>query len=631
VANTFGDRKIYVVVTPNPDWAWADVGAMVMQMIIETGITVLTAGAAAPVEAGAIAASAARLGRLAQGVNTIKRVVALVQEMKIFKACTVAFEKSYSAYDTYDKLSMTFGAAEATAMRNQNTAAIKSLHDYLDKNAIVIGPGEYKQVNCTNYLEVFNAMNPSYWGAISGCSTVQLLVLDENLEHVATFNTGADNSWIVTSDAIVRSIYGSIWQQDAASGTQGWTPPVPPTPPVPSAGDCIVGLGTDTKLYARSRLSSDWVEVPGSATRSGIVSISAMPDGTLLGVGSDKRLWTKASLTSHDWIPVPNSGDVTAAVGLADGVIAGVGTDMALWLRPTLTGSWTRANNNNTTIKGLTVLGDGSLVAVGTNGGLWTRTYLNTAWVSIPQSGTVKSATAMPDNSIVAVGTDNNLWSRPTLTNDWVHVLNSGTVTSATYLPPLPALIGVGPDNLLWTRASLTAGWEQVQKTGPVIAATVMADGAVIGVGTDNGLWRRPALYQAWMQVVNSGGVVSVTAFPDGSLVAVGTDNRLKTRPMLYTSGWTEVPGRGDFLSVLALVDNSLLAVGTDHGLWTQATPSSEWVQIPNSGSVKCIAAMRDGAIVGVGLDDGLWTWKDKTWSPVPGTAGTVTSIYVPR
>jgi hypothetical protein len=77
----------------------------------------------------------------------------------------------------------------------------------------------YKEDTLTMYL------TPSGIAGMLGASTVSLLVMSADGKQQAMWDTGPDNSWIATgSQTIVRSKYGSIWQQDPASGSQDWTP-----------------------------------------------------------------------------------------------------------------------------------------------------------------------------------------------------------------------------------------------------------------------------------------------------------------------------------------------------------------------------------------------------------------------
>jgi len=53
----------------------------------------------------------------------------------------------------------------------------------------------------------------------------------------------------------------------------------------------ILGVGTDYLLYTRANLNSNWVRIPNSGT---MIRVTVMPNGTILGVGTDRLLWTKS-------------------------------------------------------------------------------------------------------------------------------------------------------------------------------------------------------------------------------------------------------------------------------------------------------------------------------------------------
>ncbi len=57
----------------------------------------------------------------------------------------------------------------------------------------------------------------------------------------------------------------------------------------------LVGIGLDALLYTRATLFSPWVQDPNSDLATGI---AVMPDGTILGIGLDKYLYTRATLNS---------------------------------------------------------------------------------------------------------------------------------------------------------------------------------------------------------------------------------------------------------------------------------------------------------------------------------------------
>lgn len=634
IANNFADRKIYVMVTTNPDWAWADVVGMVTQMIVEGAISFMSCGATLPATATKMGAAAAKLGMLARICNSIKRMTSLVQQLKIFKVAAASFDIALKGYDVYDKLGLTISTAEAMAMRTQAEDVNKSLKDYLEKTSQIIEPGASKRVNDTNYLQLLNTMNPSYWASLSGCSTVTMLIVDEHFEYVANFNTGPDDSWIVTPDCITRSKYGSIWQPDPGSGVKAWNPEPPPEPPIPMGGDCLVGLGPDNALYARAQNGSEWIKAPGSITNS-IKAVSGMPDGSLLGVGSDQKLWIRPKLTDSYWVQVPNSEAVTAASAWTDGkfsAILGIGTDMKLWARWGLFSPWGSCANNTLSIKALAVLTDNRILAMGMDGKLYSKMAPNDTWVLCANaSGAMSSFTGMPNGSIFGLGTDGIHRSRLTWTDPWAQMSSTATLKSVAYLYPQTMIIGVGTDNNLWTRQSLSGSWVKVENSGSVLSVTTMPDGNYVAVSTGKGLLQRPALNFPWTAISDATSVTAITAMPDGTLVGVGLNENLYTRADLTTAGaWRQVPNSGSVISVLALADGSLLGVGKDNSLWSRAKLDSAWEQIPGSTGIKSLACLRDGNICGLRLDGTLAIWENHAWQQVAGS-GTMLSIFAPK
>ncbi|CAF1416335.1 unnamed protein product [Adineta steineri] len=73
----------------------------------------------------------------------------------------------------------------------------------------------------------------------------------------------------------------------------------------------ILGIGTNNKLYTRATLSSDWIEV--SNTMGAVIAVTQLHNGTILGIGTNNKLYTRATLSS-DWIQVPNT--MGAVIGI---------------------------------------------------------------------------------------------------------------------------------------------------------------------------------------------------------------------------------------------------------------------------------------------------------------------------
>ncbi|PRY30662.1 hypothetical protein [Pseudosporangium ferrugineum] len=89
------------------------------------------------------------------------------------------------------------------------------------KNSADIQNGQVKNVREQGTLSTF--LNPSGIAGLLGAGTVSLTVMSGDGLQVAQFDSGPDDSWIATGNqTIVRSVYGTLWDQDPAAGSQSW-------------------------------------------------------------------------------------------------------------------------------------------------------------------------------------------------------------------------------------------------------------------------------------------------------------------------------------------------------------------------------------------------------------------------
>jgi hypothetical protein len=188
------------------------------------------------------------------------------------------------------------------------------------------------------------------------------------------------------------------------------------------------------------------------------VGLAVTPGGTILGVGADMLVYSKATLTSP-WTLVPNSGVVLGVAVTPNGQWLGVGTDLQIWTRTEI--GWNAAVPNSGLINALTVMQNGTILGVGNDSQLYTLSALGYNWAPAPISTPIVTVSIMNDGSI----------------------------------------LGVGRDHLLYQRATLNAAWVVVPNSGAVIAATVMSDGTILGVGTDRAVYKRAALNGTWVKI----------------------------------------------------------------------------------------------------------------------------------
>jgi hypothetical protein len=169
-------QDIYVLAAPGTAWTIADVVTNTALML--TGVGELKAFASA--------------GELPAAINTIGD---LYKALRVGAALVRAGGRGYEA-----------GEAVVTAFKN---------------NSIDIPAGQYKNVRDQGTLSTY--LNPSGIAGMMGAQTVSLTVMSADGLQVAQFSSGPDDSWIATgSQTIVRSVYGTLWDQDPAAGAQDW-------------------------------------------------------------------------------------------------------------------------------------------------------------------------------------------------------------------------------------------------------------------------------------------------------------------------------------------------------------------------------------------------------------------------
>ena len=186
----------------------------------------------------------------------------------------------------------------------------------------------------------------------------------------------------------------------------------------------IIGIGTDGKLYSRQGLSAPWELINDNTTNC--QAICTANDGKgLLGIGANSIL-RKTSYDANWSSSVKNSCCAISVAMGQDGTVVGVGTDNTLYSRATVTDAWEKASSPGEKIYSIAIAPDGSVFSVGGGGGqIWTKpSYKNLAKQQWQSQGSccVKAITIAPDGTLIGVGTDNQLYTKPNykdLSGDW--------------------------------------------------------------------------------------------------------------------------------------------------------------------------------------------------------------------
>lgn len=154
-------EQLMVMVTPNPDWAVADITSTIVQVLGSGGLVAF---------------------KLAGAPSTISALFSVLNMIR----CGI---------------SSPLGLAKV-----------------LQENSIKVDPGQTQLVSSRGLANPFSYLNPSQWGALCGGSDLAIAVTNQSLTRQAVFNTNSDWSWIVDQNQIVRATYGTTTQENSGAG-----------------------------------------------------------------------------------------------------------------------------------------------------------------------------------------------------------------------------------------------------------------------------------------------------------------------------------------------------------------------------------------------------------------------------
>ena len=145
-----------------------------------------------------------------------------VEELKAVTMLGELPEALVTIRDLYEFLKIAAKILSGTlSVGSRGPEAALALVDAFSKTSIPIAYGDYKNVKDEGVLGMY--LSASGIAGLLGASTVSVMVLSGDGKQLAMYNTGSDDSWIATDrQEIVRSKYGSIWQQDPDAGRQSW-------------------------------------------------------------------------------------------------------------------------------------------------------------------------------------------------------------------------------------------------------------------------------------------------------------------------------------------------------------------------------------------------------------------------
>lgn len=188
----------------------------------------------------------------------------------------------------------------------------------------------------------------------------------------------------------------------------------------------ILGVGTNGRLYKRSGLEATWSQINDDAAND-LTSICTGNDGKqIIATAKSYRIYSKLTYDSPKWQAVQNQNCCVSSVAMGpNGTLVGVGTDNKLWSKPSLEGNWRQTADKGEWCASVAIAPDGSIFVVGGGNQLWKKnSYLNLQTQTWQGQGSccVKAITIAPDGTFIGVGMDNKLYikdSYKNLTTNW--------------------------------------------------------------------------------------------------------------------------------------------------------------------------------------------------------------------
>ena len=288
-----------------------------------------------------------------------------------------------------------------TEYRNLLVRYKQSVLDYTDYlNAESVKP-------CSKYTANSKNIDQNCYDEIwkkSGCTTTGVVKANSNFSKTQTLNQLIYDSflWATMTDATHRkSCYGKY-------ESPYW----------------IIGVGTDGKLCKRNGLEGTWTKINDDAA-SDLTSICTGNDGKkIIATTKSYKISSKPTYDSPNWQPVKNQNCCVISVAMGpDGTLVGVGTDNKLWTKPSLEGNWKSTSSPSPEwISAICIGPDGSIFCVGQNNAIFKKNnYKQLTNVNWQYQGNitccVKAITIASDGTFIAIGNDGKIYSKDSYTN----------------------------------------------------------------------------------------------------------------------------------------------------------------------------------------------------------------------
>lgn len=371
-----------------------------------------------------------------------------------------------------------------------------------------------------------------------------------------------------------------------------------------------------------------------------IVDVVCEPTGQLTAVGSDKRLYTKSSVTSGTWQKLQTLTEcISIGFSLQSKTYCFVNSDgkiCAGGLTPEASATVTDVDGG---VKCLSVLPDDTWIGVDGNNHLVHCPNGSKSWDTVDKSVTILNVAANSDGSLVAAGTDYKLYRRVIIDSSasWVLDESISRPISGVAFDQNDNLMVIGTDNVLYTTEQnwvATPFDDQELNSIEIMSATVHpTTGAVTVIDTSGKFYTKPTLQGGTWQSISPLSSLSlegkgISVGGDGSYVFVGSNNSVYKG----TTNPGDTPtsaSMGNTISAL-LPTNTIILI-TDANEILYALPGGSYTNTSDPVKVTSIAAKTDGTFVGAGTDNRLYRRKgveqEYPWQLIPSMTTPIISV----
>jgi len=222
------NQDILVIATSNKDWIPADIGFSFVKSAVVSAITGGSGGGAEVAQ---------KAGYLLKTIKTIKDLYGIYSKLqKVYKVLDSVSQKHMETKNEYvkellKKSSILIPRNDYKIVNQKNISPFEDIKPLIPKNyedtiENVLGKGWGKYANSATLIpqianNIWTNIDPSILlSQLSVVGDITLFIATSDFSKICTFNTNSDHSWIITENEIIRSKYGTVFEEDRSLGWQ---------------------------------------------------------------------------------------------------------------------------------------------------------------------------------------------------------------------------------------------------------------------------------------------------------------------------------------------------------------------------------------------------------------------------